>query len=382
MVRRSSLQTQQILKDLKKKMVILTGPRQVGKTTLSRTLIENHEYLNYDSFDDRINIIKSDWNRMKELIILDEVHKKKNWKSWLKGIYDTQKMPPYFLITGSAKLDVIKKTGDSLAGRYYQHRLHPFDLKELKGQFPAQDIFNRLLKLGGFPEPFLSNSEIEAARWRKTHLDVILRQDLTDLESVRNIHGIETLILLLRERVGSGISYASLARDLEVDPKTIKNWIRILENLYVIFTVTPYSSKLTRSILKEPKIYFYDNSQVVGDNGAKYENLVATALLKELHFREDILGQNTGLYYLKTKEGKEVDFLVTLERKPVQMVEAKWNDENISSNLSYFKDFFRSKKLNSDIRAIQLVAKEVEERKNSAGIELRNAIPWLENLKF
>ena len=382
MANRSSIQTEQILRDLQKKIVILTGPRQVGKTTLSKNLLKDYEYLNYDSHGDRTKIIKSDWNRNKELVVLDEVHKKKNWKSWLKGIYDTEKRPPYLLVTGSAKIDIVKKMGDSLAGRYFQHRLHPFDLKELKGQYKSEDIFHRLLTLGGFPEPFLSNSEEEAARWRKTHLDIILRQDLTDLESVRNIHGIETLILLLRERVGSGISYASLARDLEVDPKTVKNWIRILEELYIIFTITPYSAKLTRSLLKEPKIYFYDNGQVVGDEGTKFENLVAGALLKELHSLEDLKGKSTALHYLKTKEGKEVDFLVTIERKPVLMLEVKWSDGNLSGNLSHFKDFFRSKKINPDIQAIQLVAKNIEERKNALGIEIKNAIPWLENLKF
>jgi uncharacterized protein len=380
MARRSIPQIEQIKKDLKRKIVILTGPRQVGKTTLSQNLLKDYEYLNYDSYEHRTRIIKSDWDRNKELIILDEIHKRKNWKSWLKGIYDTQKRPPYFLVTGSAKLDVVKKMGDSLAGRYFQHRLHPFDLKELKGQYKSDVIFQRLLKLGGFPEPFQSDSEEEASRWRKTHLDIILRQDLTDLESVRNIHGIETLILLLRERVGSGISYASLARDLEVDPKTVKNWIRILEELYIIFSITPYSSKLTRSILKEPKIYFYDNGQVVGDNGAKFENLVAAALLKELHSLEDLKGKSTALHYLKTKEGKEINFLVTIERKPVLMLEAKWSDGNISSHLSHFKDFFRDKKLNSDIQAIQLVAQRIEERKNAMGIDLKNAIPWLEDM--
>jgi len=381
MAKRSPPQTEQILQDLKKKIVILTGPRQVGKTTLSQNLIKDFEYLNYDSHIDRTKIIKGEWNRLKKLIILDEIHKKKNWKSWLKGIYDTQKRPPYFLVTGSAKLDIVKMMGDSLAGRYFQHRLHPFDLKELKDQYDdSKDIFHRLLNLGGFPEPFLSDSELEAARWRKIHLDIILRQDLTDLESVRNIHGIETLILLLRERVGSGISYASLARDLEVDPKTVKNWIRILEELYVVFSVTPYSSKLSRSILKEPKIYFYDNGQVVGDEGAKFENLVACALLKELHSLEDLKGKNTALHYLKTKEGKEVDFLVTIERKPNLMIEVKWSDGKISPNLIYFKDYFREKKINPNIRAIQLVAQSVEERSNSKGIEIRNAIHWLKEM--
>ncbi len=258
--------------------------------------------------------------------------------------------------------------GDSLTGRFFQHRLHPFDLKELKGQYQSEDIFQRLLYLGGFPEPFISNSQDEASRWRKTHLDIILRQDLADLGSVRNIHGIETLILLLRECVGSGISYSSLARDLEVDPKTVKNWIRILEELYIIFTITPYSTKISRTLLKEPKIYFYDNGQVVGDEGAKFENLVATALLKELHLLEDLKGRTTGLHYLKTKEGKEVDFLITIDRKPVLMIEAKWSDTHLSPHLFYFKDFFNQKKLTLTSNRFSSSPKKLKEREIPLGL--------------
>lgn len=379
---RSLHQTSQITQDLKKKIVILTGPRQVGKTTLSRSLISSHQYLNYDFYDDRVRILKNDWDRSKELIILDEVHKKKNWKSWIKGIFDTQARPPYYLITGSAKLDVVKKTGDSLAGRFYQHRLHPFDLKELKGQFPSNVIFEKLMNRGGFPEPFLASSPEEVDRWRRTHLNMILRQDLADLESVRNIHGIETLMLLLRERVGSGVSFASLARDLEVDPKTVKNWIRILEELYVIFVVSPYTTKISRSILKEPKIYFYDNGQLIGDQGAKFENLVACALLKELQSLEDLKGKTVALNYLRNKEKKEVDFIVSIDRRPTHLIEVKWNDQQISPALIHFRDYFTHKKINPDIKAIQLVANLENEKVNATGVEVRKAISWLENISL
>ncbi|NBX93674.1 MAG: hypothetical protein EBQ85_10640 [Proteobacteria bacterium] len=182
-----------IQEDLKKKIVLLAGPRQVGKTTLSKALVKEYEYLNYDSSKDRKIVRQTAWRKDVELVILDEIHKKLHWKSWIKGIYDTEGIPPYFLLTGSARLDTFRKGGDSLAGRHFYFRLHPFTLKELKSQMDSEEALKRILKYGGFPEPFLSNSTQTAERWRRTHLDVILRQDLLDLERVREIRNIEFL---------------------------------------------------------------------------------------------------------------------------------------------------------------------------------------------
>src|SRR3989338_1134774 len=204
--------------------------------------------------------------------------------------------------------------GDSLAGRYFQFRLHPLDLKEAM-QFYAHDtekLFEQLWQCGGFPEPFLKNNITYYKRWRRSHLDIILLQDLIDLYTGRDIQVIESLVLLLKNRVGATVSYANLARDLERDPNTIKRWLQLLENLYVIFRVTPYHQNIARSLLKEPKYYFYDIAQVEGNEGARLENLVALSLLKELHFMEDTLGATTQLNYLRTKDGKEIDFIVSI----------------------------------------------------------------------
>ncbi len=381
MIYRSKKQIEQIKKDLEKKIVFISGPRQVGKTTLSKLLTSNFDYLNFDIIEDRAKIIKQDWNWNKEVIIFDELHKKTKWKSWLKGIYDRE-VRPHLLVTGSAKLNTYKKVGDSLAGRFFEHRLHPLDLKELKGQGNSKENFQKLLKQGGFPEAFTSLKETDAARFRKSHLDVILRQDLIDLETVKNITGIETLIALMKDRVGGGISFSSLARDLEVDPKTVKNWIRILEDLYVIFSVRPYSSKITRSILKEPKVYFFDNGQVKADEGARFENLVATALLKEIHLMEDLYGVNGELFYLRNKEKIEVDFLVVIDRRPVLLVEAKMSDTQVTPSLAHYSQYFKENKINPNIKSVQLVANFSETKKNKNGIEVSSAIRWLENIDF
>ncbi|MCK4618872.1 MAG: ATP-binding protein, partial [Desulfobacterales bacterium] len=224
--------TNYILDDLKKKIVLLTGPRQSGKTTLSKMLSSNFDYLNFDNPEHRLGLIERSWDRSRDLIIFDELHKLKNWKSWLKGIYDTEGVPPRIIVTGSAKLDTYRKVGDSLAGRFFQFRLHPFDLKEIKkinGPDNIQAVLDRLLDTGGFPEPYLEGSTRFYNRWKRSHLDIILKQDLVDIENVQQITSIETLIQLLRKRVGGPVSYNSLARDLQCSDKTVKRWLTILE---------------------------------------------------------------------------------------------------------------------------------------------------------
>ena len=363
-----------IKKDLKNKIVFLTGPRQVGKTTLSKMITDDYDYFNYDNAEDRLGILDMSWDRTKKLIIFDELHKLKNWKSWLKGIYDKEGIPPWLLGTGSAKLDTFRKVGDSLAGRFFQFRLHPLDLKEIRSQqekTDLQDDLEKLLNIGGFPEPFLKGNHRFYNRWKRSHLDIILKQDLIELENVQEINSIETLIQLLRRRVGSPVSYSSLARDLQCSDKTVKRWLTILENMYVLFRVPPFHRNIARSILKSPKYYFYDTGQVLGDDGAKLENLVACALQKEIHFRIDCYGEEKGLYYIRTKEGTELDFCITLEDHPFMLLEVKWGSQSPSSAFKKIHKFF------PESSQLQIVKELDRTRTYPDGVEIRSAHDWL-----
>lgn len=365
-----------ILDDLPNKIVILTGPRQCGKTTLTRQLCNSYDYFNYDTAEDRLALKEKSWDRQKKLIIFDELHKRTNWKRWLKGIYDTEGTSPQLIVTGSAKMDTYRKVGDSLAGRYFQYRLHPLDMKEISllQNVDPEKAFQQLWDCSGFPEPYLKNNLTYYRRWRRSHLDIILRQDLIDLQSVRNIKSIETLILLLKNRIGSGTSYTNLARDLEQDPNTIKRWLQLLENLYIIFRVTPYSNNISRSLLKEPKFYFYDHTYAGDDTGARLENIVACALLKELHFLEDIKGLNTSLHYVRTKDGKEIDFLVCIDGKPLHLIEVKLLKDTPSKNFNHFLKFL------PECSATQVVKELKREKTYPNGVSVRSLIPWLTNL--
>jgi predicted AAA+ superfamily ATPase len=280
-----------------------------------------------------------------------------NWKQWLKGIYDVEgvkKTSPKILVTGSARLDTFRKMGDSLAGRYYLLHLLPLSVNEVSPG-NSKEVVELFLNLGQFPEPFLSGSEVESKIWRKTHLDIIIRQDLLDLENVSSIKKIERLVHLLADRVGSGISYANLARDLEVSAPTIKSWIQILEELYVIYSVRPFSKTLAKSILKEPKIYFFDIGQIKKTE-LRLENLVANHLYKKVQFVNDTMGLNYELMYFRDKEQREVDFVLTEDNLPVQIIVVKTSDDVPTRSIIYLQEHFKG------VDAVQLVHKLKQER--------------------
>ena len=301
-----------IRKDAEEKVILLSGPRQVGKTVLARLVSDNHEYLNFDNDSHKLLIQKSEWDRGKDLIIFDELHKMDGWKAKIKGIYDVEGIPPRIIVTGSARLETYRNVGDSMAGRFLPFRLHPLDLAEwvqLDPHCHPKKVLESLMCHSGFPEPFFKGQEEFYGRWARSHLDVMLREDFLGMVAVRDVAKLRFLIELLRQRVGAPVSYDSLAQDMNHgNSATIKRWVELLEKLYIIFKVSPYSKGVARSYRKRPKFYFFNSAYVKGDVGAKFENLVACALLKRIHYLEDIKGKEAKLYYLKNKDKKEVDF--------------------------------------------------------------------------
>lgn len=343
-----------IVKDLQKKMVFIGGPRQVGKTTLGKAVLENApkggRYFNWDFDEDRRDIIGKKWHEDDHLLVFDELHKYPRWKNWLKGIYDVSNEQHAFLVTGSARLDVYRRGGDSLMGRYHYWRLHPFTLDEYPATFTPKEAFSRLMTVGGFPEPFIEGDERQARRWRRERFDRVLREDIRDLEPIRNIQLLGLFLDALRHRVGGMITLSNMAGELEISPKTAKAWLGLLERMYLLFAVPPYSRSLPRAILKPPKVYFFDNADVIGDQGAVFENLVAAHLLKRIHFIEDHDGYRCELRYLRDKEGREVDFVIVKEGNIEELIEVKYADDTISKSLRYYTDKLRPSK------AVQIVA--------------------------
>ena len=326
--------------DLAQKMVFLTGPRQVGKTTLSQQLMvqTGGQYLNYDVAADRALILKQRWRPQAALLVLDEIHKMPNWKSWLKGVYDGKPAAQRLLVTGSARLDTFRQSGESLAGRFFGIRLHPISVREWCEQTGAQAdaALTHLLERGGFPEPCLAESLEQAERWRRQYFDGLVHDDVLEFSRIQEVNTIKLFAQMLRSRVGSPLSLASMARDLAVSPVTLKKYLDILEALFVVFVVRPWHDNIARSVLQAPKVYFYDTGLVEGDEGTRFENLMATALLKHVQWQHDVLGREAGLHYIRTKDDAEVDFVLSEKKQLTHLVECKLSDDKPHRGLRRF----------------------------------------------
>ena len=330
-----------ILNDLKEKMVFLGGPRQVGKTTFSQSLLKSPRdqhpaYLNWDDLEDRKNIQSGHWPKNEKLIILDEIHKFAKWRSLIKGFFDKLKNTHQFLVTGSARLDYYRKGGDSLLGRYHYYRMHPLSLAEVSNSFSRLKMLE-LLEFGGFPEPFLKKDLTSLKRWHRQRRERIVYSDIRDLENVKEISNIELLMNALPERIGSPLSRKNLAQELEVDFKTIEKWITILENVYYCYRITPFGAPKIRAVTKEQKIYFWDWSELES-KGSKWENFVASHLLKYCHFIEDTQGDSMELRFLRDTAGREIDFVVLKNKKAIFAVECKTGEQALSPHLNYFSE--------------------------------------------
>ena len=331
-----------VAKALNRKMVFVGGPRQVGKTTfalgfLGKDADETHPaYLNWDHPAVPPRLRMAELPPEEPLVLFDEIHKYARWRNLLKGIYDTEKSRRRILVTGSARLDYYRKGGDSLAGRYRYFRLHPFSLRELNRK-PAVSDVEALLKFGGFPEPLLSQNESEHRIWQRDRLSRVVREDLRDLERVHEISLVEHLAELLPSKVGSPLSIKSLREDLGIDHKTAERWLQILENLYVCFRVAPYGAPRVRAVKKAQKLYLWDWSSVEA-MGPRFENMVASQLLKYCHWVEDTEGYSMELRYLRDTEKREVDFVVLKNRKPLFAVECKSGEKSLGAAIQYLAE--------------------------------------------
>jgi predicted AAA+ superfamily ATPase len=346
-----------------RQMLFLMGPRQVGKTTTARDCaarFPNHVYLNWDNQGDRELILRGP-NQIAQrlgldrlqarppLLVLDEIHRYGRWKSFVKGMYDSYPDSVQILVTGSARLDVFKSGGDSLMGRYFPYRLHPLSVAELADTSLADDpinttplaisdeAFEALVRFGGFPEPYLRQEKRFSSRWSRLRAQQLFQEDLRDLTRIQELGQVEMLAELLRRRAGQLTSYASLARAVNASVDSIRRWLVTLERLYYCFSIRPWSRNVARALRKEPKYYLWDWS-VVEEPGARFENLVASALLKAIHFWTDGGLGDFGLYFVRDKQKREVDFLVTRDDRPWFLAEVKSSGSaSLSSSLPYFQ---------------------------------------------
>ena len=376
------------------KIALVSGPRQCGKTTLSKMLLrergEGGAYRNWDDVafrrlwarDPKL-VVPESVGRDSPLLVLDEIHKDRRWKSRLKGLYDTLETRCRVLVTGSARLAVYRKGSDSLLGRYLGFRLHPFSLREMRTATPGapddlvEAVFARtrratgsdeanldaLMAFGPFPEPLFARDVRRARLWRRTRTELLIREDLRDLSRIPELSRIELMAALLPEKVGSLFSMSSLREDLEVSTDTVKRWLGYLRELYYLFEVKPWTKHVARSLRKGGKLYFWDFSEV-RDEAARFENLVACHLLKACHFWTDTGEGTFDLFYLRTKEKREIDFLVVRDQVPWLPVEVKLTDTRPSASWRAFVDAIPCR------RAVQVVRPPAFERHAFGDTEL------------
>lgn len=349
-----------------KEMVFLAGPRQAGKTTLAGLIAEsfsNSLYFNWDIPGQRSRLLRNPSffeevdrkDASPPLIIFDEIHKYRDWKNYLKGVYDRFRSEYRFLVSGSGRLDIYQKGGDSLAGRYLLFHLFPFTLAELGNrrrpyeEFMAdpfalssvkgsglRDIWNSLGSYSGFPEPFLSARATTYRRWSNTYARQLIREDIRDLTEVRSVSAMETLFHLLPSRVGNPLSVSGIAGDLQVSPVSVKNWLGLFERFFLSFSIAPWTEKVARAIVKERKVYLFDLPRLK-DRGARFENMVALELWRAVTSWNDLGLGEFGLHFIKNKEKQEVDFLLSRDYEPFLLVETKLAEREPSAPLRKFQ---------------------------------------------
>ena len=370
--------TDRIQADLARKLVLLTGARQAGKTTLARQLMAGFEpaqHLNWDVPADRQLIVQHAWSPKAKLVVFDEIHKMRDWKTFLKGAWDGRSAGQAMLVTGSARMDTFRQSGESLAGRYFNWRLHPFSVRELMvtGGLTPSAALERLLARGGFPEPCLAESDADAARWRAQYATDLIREDVLEFSRVHELRTMQLMFEMLRERVGSPITLSRLAQALQVSPTTATRYVEILEALYIVFRVTPWHRDVARSLLKEPKIYFLDTGLVNGDAGIKLENAVAAMLLKHCHHRQDAEGKAIALHTIRDKERHEIDFVLAEGDSVTDFIEVKLSDATPSAYLHRMAERF------AHARAVQIVA-DLRQPAQHGQVEVADAATWLGQL--
>lgn len=342
----------------------------MGKTTQAKKhLVGTSGYLSWDIASHRELILKHKFPDS-PVWVFDELHKYRRWRNYLKGVFDEFHPAQKILVTGSARLDLYRFGGDSLQGRYYYLRLHPFSLKEIGG---SNSDFEQLLKLGGFPEPLFGGSEARARRWSVEYRNRLIREDVAALENIKDLGSLENLVLSLPERVGSPLSINSLREDLRLNHQTVGRWLDVLERTYAIFRLSPFGSPRLRAVKKERKHYHYDWT-LVENLSFRFENLVASHLLKWCDYQFDSQGREIALTYFRDVDGREVDFVLTERKKPILMVECKLADVQVSRPLLYLKERFPS------CRAIQVCSSLKEDLRVTGGVEVKSAVSFLNEL--
>lgn len=333
------------------------------------------QFLNWDVPEDRAILLRQSWSPRSKLLVFDETHKMPQWKVWLKAVVDAKRADQALLVTGSARMDTFRQSGESLAGRYLSLRLHPISVREWCAHTSGDEdaALMHLIERGGFPEPCLAAAGEDADRWRRQYPTDLVPEDVLEFSRLHEVNAMKIFFELLLERVGAPLSLASLARDLAISPTTLKKYLDILQALYIVFVIQPWHRNIARALLQSPKVYFYDTGLVKGDEGIRFENAVAGMLLKHAHFLQDTRGIGAELQYVRTKDGAEFDFCISQDNTLTPLIECKVSDSRPHRALTRFAQQF------PDAEAIQLV-RDLRQPQFLRLVHIERAATWLKSL--
>lgn len=375
-------------------MLFLTGPRQTGKTTLAKIIAATYSknnYFNWDNIEDQKTLVNDPYfftiisasKTQKACLIYDEIHKYANWKNYIKGVWDSYHDLFDIVVSGSGRLDLFKRGKDSLLGRYLQLIVFPFTLGELlkkckgsrelvealdhgidEASAEAKEHFIRLLSMGGFPDPYIKDDAVFTKNWRHERHALVINDDVRQIAQIRELSQLQVLSHLLPTRVGSPLSLNSLREDVSVAFETIRDWIILLEKVFFCFRIFPYAKKLQNALRKEAKLYLFDYSGL-DEPGARFENLVALHCLKAVDVWNRSEADEFNLHYLRDKSKREVDFLITKNKTPWLMIEAKASAASWDPNLLYYQGLLKCP------HAVQIVASPDVYRREKTDYGLR-----------
>ena len=341
-----------------RQMAFVSGPRQVGKTTTCRAHADF--YINWDNEDDRARLLAGARALVEALglnrlaaktpgALFDELHKYPRWKQFLKGFFDVYGDQLRILVTGSSRLEVYRRGGDSLMGRYFSYRMHPFSVAESvtkrlpepariirSPKKPRAPDYAALWKHGGYPEPYLKRDVRFSRRWQARRMEQFVREEVRDLTQIQQLDQLQVLVKLLAARSAQQIIYGNLAKEVRVSSDTVRRWVEALQGLHLGFLLRPWFKNVSRSLRKEPK-WFLRDWAAIEDADDRAETFVACHLLKAVDGWNDMGLGEFALAYLRDKEKREVDFVVARDGKPWFLVEVKQRSEKLGRALAYFQ---------------------------------------------
>ena len=345
-------------------VVSIMGPRQSGKTTLSKKVFEDHDYVSLEEPDEREFALadpKGFLRRFSGGVILDEVQRAPNLLSYIQGIVDRENIPGRFILTGSQQFHVMEKISQTLAGRTAIVYLLPLSLNELLGQ-PTPDPYEidilpdkkkrtpfsleDILYKGLYPR--IHDRGLEPHEWLSAYYRTYVERDVRDVANIGNLDAFQRFVRLCAGRTGQLLNLSSLASDCGISHTTARHWVSILQAGFIIQLLPPHHENFSKRIIKSPKIYFLDTGllcyllriretediPVHPLKGAIFENFVFSEIYKAFAHR----GELPPLYFWRDRTGHEVDIVIDTGKRlvPVEIKSAETIDSSFFDGLRYY----------------------------------------------